>query len=86
MRANRPFPLEKTRKHASLGVHAPDPLRNGGHPHSAMGEVKDAFADGGLINGAVNTVPPNTAVVPSSEATGGFAKGGRIRKAAKKIT
>jgi hypothetical protein len=74
MRAKRPFPLEKPRTHASLGVHAPDPLRDDpSHPHSSLGpdHLKVGFADGGVIG---------QVVTDSSEATGGFKKGGKIVK------
>jgi hypothetical protein len=52
MRAKRPFPLERPRKHKSLGVHSPDPLRDDpNHPHSSLGgdKLKTSFATGGLI-------------------------------------
>ena len=74
MRAKRPFPLEKPRFHKSLGVHSPDPLRDDpSHPHASLGPDDHivGFKEGGVI-------PGNTAVVTSSEATGGFKAGGVI--------
>ena len=52
MRDEPPFPREKVQKHKSLGVHAPDPLRDDpNHPHSRLGpdHRKSNFADGGVI-------------------------------------
>lgn len=78
MRAKRPFPLERPRKHKSLGVHAPDPLRDDpNHPHASLGpdRLKAAFADGGMIG-----APEQQGIINSSEATGGFAEGGKVKQ------
>ena len=59
----RPFPLTPDKTHPWLGVHAPDPMRDGSSPNSTVGlqspegpglnkgSPQTQFADGGLIQG-----------------------------------
>ena len=81
--AKRPFPLTPEPTHPWLGVHAPDKMRDGTSPNSRIfGEPfliteseQEAFADGGLVGGAVTPLPsPGSALQPQLLADGGEVK------------
>lgn len=81
--AKRPFPLTpESKNHPWLGVHQPDPTRDGTSPNSTiLGEPfhqpPEGFADGGIIGEAVTPLPsPGSALQPQLLAAGGKVKKG----------